>query len=97
MTLGKSGAESLKSRLGVAERHGNNTKPEVTRRHNHNNNNNNSEDQMPGFHSMGQVEERMRRLLVLFKKHNSSKRVKAKDPGLSFGSARSRGRRVKER
>ena len=95
--MGRSGAESLKSKLGEAERHGNNTKPEVNRRHNHNNNNSNSEDQMPGFHSMGQVEERMRRLLVLFKKHNSSKRAKTKDPGLSFGSDRSGGRRVRER
>ena len=81
----------------MAERHGNNTKPEVNRRHNHNNNDSKSESQMPSFHSIRQVEEKVRRLLVLFKKHNSSKRAKAKDPGLSFGSARSRGRRVKER
>ena len=81
----------------MAERHGNNTKPEVNRRHNHSNNDSKSESQMPSFHSIRQVEEKVRRLLVLFKKHNSSKRAKAKDPGLSFGSARSRGRRVKER
>ena len=29
VALGKSGAESLKSKLGGADRHGNNTKPEV--------------------------------------------------------------------
>ena len=54
-------------------------------------------EQMSGFQSIGLAEEKYRRQLVFFKRHNSSKRVKAKESGLSFSSTRSRGRRARVR